>query len=1280
MSSSTLAQNTRTTRVPQNILSSRGNIPIKHSRNHHTSMNGDHHYDRDFCSNDNVTTAGLLMRVLLTTTHAQPEESHPFQKTNVSQGTKPCTSHPVPGGVVDVEDLAAIDYHGTPRHENNRSSTQSNTTITTASSTRRSRNSQILTPSSPDPTRSRHVPRGPVPRVHPSTSHAIKSSMSQGHQKSLGHSKPIMGGVQTGSEIGLVGTAGVGTDTMRASYAPSPLQNIKSKLDHSTMRSPRDNKPPQNSAPVRRPPSPHRNSNPPPISSNDDVRPCLSLGLGSLEFEVSATAGCSKPEQGNRDSNKAVEMKVRPTVRPLPALPGESSGSASKSGTEPVEELYPPSSLTTFSNSLTPPHKMDAAELHSTNKFGMASRAATITSRKLATFNTQTTQLRCTPQRTMTNDRDQSDDDTPTPTVPFPTPRRSMTIGVPSLSRDAKPPPLSIPPLNRCLSLKGFTEGTARLSPSVIIRPPPLPLVNLPVLVVSSATGSEVCEKGDARRRSRLMMSMPALPLQGSGRATRGHEEVDDLEDDDDEEDEVDEVNEPASGQSSASSSSRIETPRSSFDSETSLEEAGGDDFTEKQSTLNHSSQTLSSTSSYETARAEPSPSFWESHRWDVDQLPPAKPGSKATSSSSKVPRHLPQVDLNAGGIDYDSSTDHIRVEKGKAKQELRGKEGLIGDFVFPLTKEAALSNSKCRGDRGVDGLKVVATPDDVKVARSYGSERLVLERVGSGGSSGRARLNSNDPNPSGAKNGTLARHPLPLEPLRAAGSSTLPVKGTILGSPHPGDRAMRSNSRLLSISTTPLGSPQLEEPRTLGIGPHNDMYRRASRSLIDVHAIEMKERVERMVRDQEEEDERKRSSRILKVGRKGNEGVVSQDKGKQSEAEECSVWHFETLNPENGTPTSVERTTVVEKTDNTQESASHPLRRRRSVPTTGPPSYSALFTGLPPGLAMDLKVLPREDEGKENLPPYTNDIFLKAVMPRKMEFTSPGVQAKDRKWRQVLCVLDGTALRVYKCPPRTGGVSAWWDSKIGVGDPLTDSAASPSGARGTVRNSAASGGDMRRPGGALARETELARAKKNGDPHLQINTPADRSQHLRSYSPLPKPQGQIHQERQSSVSQGVTKSALTFAVQLLKPGATRHSRSSSEVSHVSGPLPSSSRSRRASSSSPRESTSGRMTPTTQAENDRSGSVLSHWSSQSRPLTPASGERSDSKKRGGENDLIRAYTMQHAESGLGKDYTKRQHVIRVRLEGEQFLLQAKDVDGVIAWIEVIINMNLADGF
>ncbi|EMD35596.1 hypothetical protein CERSUDRAFT_53822 [Gelatoporia subvermispora B] len=52
-------------------------------------------------------------------------------------------------------------------------------------------------------------------------------------------------------------------------------------------------------------------------------------------------------------------------------------------------------------------------------------------------------------------------------------------------------------------------------------------------------------------------------------------------------------------------------------------------------------------------------------------------------------------------------------------------------------------------------------------------------------------------------------------------------------------------------------------------------------------------------------------------------------------------------------------------------------------------------------------------------------------------------------------------------------------------------------------------------------------------------------------------------------------------------------------------------------------------------------------------------------------DLARQYSLQYAESGLASDYSKRKNVIRVRFEGEQFLLQARDVAAVVDWIEGI---------
>jgi len=54
-----------------------------------------------------------------------------------------------------------------------------------------------------------------------------------------------------------------------------------------------------------------------------------------------------------------------------------------------------------------------------------------------------------------------------------------------------------------------------------------------------------------------------------------------------------------------------------------------------------------------------------------------------------------------------------------------------------------------------------------------------------------------------------------------------------------------------------------------------------------------------------------------------------------------------------------------------------------------------------------------------------------------------------------------------------------------------------------------------------------------------------------------------------------------------------------------------------------------------------------------------------------ENRCVRHYTLQGAESGLAADYLKRRHVVRVRAEGEQFLIQAKDDRAVIDWIEAL---------
>jgi len=51
------------------------------------------------------------------------------------------------------------------------------------------------------------------------------------------------------------------------------------------------------------------------------------------------------------------------------------------------------------------------------------------------------------------------------------------------------------------------------------------------------------------------------------------------------------------------------------------------------------------------------------------------------------------------------------------------------------------------------------------------------------------------------------------------------------------------------------------------------------------------------------------------------------------------------------------------------------------------------------------------------------------------------------------------------------------------------------------------------------------------------------------------------------------------------------------------------------------------------------------------------------------NTVLRLFSLQNAETGLASDYHKRKNVIRVRADGEQFLIQADNVLMAIDWIE-----------
>lgn len=53
------------------------------------------------------------------------------------------------------------------------------------------------------------------------------------------------------------------------------------------------------------------------------------------------------------------------------------------------------------------------------------------------------------------------------------------------------------------------------------------------------------------------------------------------------------------------------------------------------------------------------------------------------------------------------------------------------------------------------------------------------------------------------------------------------------------------------------------------------------------------------------------------------------------------------------------------------------------------------------------------------------------------------------------------------------------------------------------------------------------------------------------------------------------------------------------------------------------------------------------------------------------DSLLRSYTLQYAEAGVATDYSKRPNVVRMRAEGEQFLLENSSQEDLIAWTNTL---------
>ncbi|KAF4618714.1 hypothetical protein D9613_009871 [Agrocybe pediades] len=638
-------------------------------------------------------------------------------------------------------------------------------------------------------------------------------------------------------------------------------------------------------------------------------------------------------------------------------------------------------------------------------------------------------------------------------------------------------------------------------------------------------------------------------------------------------------------------------------------------------------------------------------------------------------------------------------------------------------------------------------------------------------------------------------------------------AKGGDVGrTPRPGDYVPSFTVSIPTPSSTRV-EKMVPSPNTnlgLGLGGLGSglgkpgMYHRASRSLIDLGSLGSLERG------------------------LGGEGYVVVDGKEKENGTSPQVAQAKLMPPSEEEMKGEKKSVVGNKVPAYEPVPSSPrvqgggggtLRRRLSLPTFSdpnapPPPYPHFLSSQSSHVSglKNIKILPREDEGKEVLPPYSNDILLRSVMPMKMEFSAPGVQAKNRKWRRVVCVLEGTMFKVYKARGYANGegdgaatgkgkgkgallgkskgvIEEWWESRVGVGDVATDAPRTTSSfavgvnGNGVVlnvdreRSSSASG--SHNPGFSLGggrtsgdgriedvdsefsaieglegvnlaqqraierhyerrrereRERELGRSAKSGESYsvsgrattadesrqegdtggvgtadyggmgqregdgeggdvlVEMATPVGSrpgtpvNRHLQHTNHPNHPYGGSgsafhfgHGSHNHHNSHGVlpaTRSALNVAVSLLIKPVVHHSREGSREN-----LHSRSHSRDASLTSGRDRGHSRsnsdVTRSTTPSGHRATSSNASSSSILRPSVSASASSSASlpfddqylTSTPPDSDLIRTYTMQNAESGLGSDYVKRKHVIRVRLEGEQFLLQARDVEGVVRWIE-----------
>ncbi|KAL5480853.1 hypothetical protein ACEPAI_9793 [Sanghuangporus weigelae] len=935
----------------------------------------------------------------------------------------------------------------------------------------------------------------------------------------------------------------------------------------------------------------------------------------------------------------------------------------------------------------------------------------------------------------------------------------------------------TLPPLT--LHVKGMSEDSRpqRFSPSVIVRPPPFPILELPALPTpiaetSASSGSQ--SQSRSRRGTARLNSMPMLPREGSdARENDPDHENCVLDEDEEGDDEDNEDDGAATGENDAAGSEEDEDEI----------EAGvnGRNFTSS------SAAALSPTASFISRTRALSPRL---------QLPALNTPSLSSLLGNFTSGSSPSQAAGSGTGGLSASASHVDVHVGSTTQVSAAAEPLNVSRDDETTPKAVrtnhiwsgLGNGSSRFDYfSTSGALNRAGAAGASSGSGSGTDREIDKtfHVSSGdtrSSSSSSFITSTAPSPLQTQTPTARDHPASQTPMISVApppwSPSETSSSGVFGSET--SRAFKDASFTRTKGAVAAGPevPQLASIPIRGVADGQQtpkrpsIYHHASKSMIELLSTAASQTAARTTESDEDADTFGRGASDDHDVKKGKGKLLSEEgmeskklhslKAKDGMDASVPAYYTNSLQPTRdrqakanqgkGLPPTPTAAAAVSGDAASAVPTAATLRRQQSMPTfstSGPPPPYPSFP-LPEHLRR-FAPLPREDEGKEELPPYSNDIRLAAIMPRKMEFNAPGVPSRDRKWRRVHCVLEGTVFRVYDAPPRVTGVSAlggWWERKVGVGDVssgLNSSAGATAGPGATTNIVIGRKEPKRRmkwEEELQAEEEDARRASaesrtEEGQPRasvlsststVELNGSAERSERDRE-----RPQAHKSKLHLAASLLHPSRSRLSLAHGSSSPPASPRSsfqspRNSAEgssppsarpsVDRSVSPAPSPSQLQTSTLSSNAASSTSALTSSLSAQSSNSdascnqtrrrrhlrsdsaqSSNNSHSRSNSRaqsPLNPDNNSRSQAQSQNSshshshsttshlyheplrcevpepdESDLLRVYSLQRTESGLASDYTKRKNVVRVRMEGEQFLLQCKDVVNVVKWIEAL---------